>query len=125
MIEKEIQLSSDELNEVWKLKDYEIKSVLGAGSYGVVVEAWHKQKNQYFAIKKISHLFNNFNETKRILREITIMRKIKHPNIVQIFDILIEGEPETFTTIYVVMEFLPSDLKKLINSPIYLTNEHL
>ena len=75
------------------------------------------------AIKRINRLFSSLDDTKRILREITLLRKMNHPGIVRIVDLFIDSEEEfsLFTTIYVVMEYFPSDLKKLFRSPIYLT----
>ena len=70
----------------------------------------------------MAKLFTSLDDTKRILREITLLRKMNHPNIIKIIDLFIEGDDnQTFNTIYVVMEYFPSDLKKLFKSPIFLT----
>lgn len=36
-----------------------------------------------------------------------------------------QGDFKTFTTLYLVIEYFPSDLKKLFRSPIYLSNAHI
>ena len=51
---------------------------------------------------------------------------MNYPNVIKIIDLFIEGNDyDTFTTIYVVMEYFPSDLKKLFRSSIYLTHKHI
>ena len=46
-------------------------------------------------------------------------------NIVKLIDVFIEGNTEDFTVVYLVMDFFPSDLKKLFRSEIYLTAKHI
>ena len=45
--------------------------------------------------------------------------------MVKIIDILEPREPGTFSTLYVVMEYMESDLKKVIRSPIHLELIHI
>ncbi len=40
------------------------------------------------AIKRIASLFEDEVDCKRILREITLLRKLDHPSIVKILDII-------------------------------------
>ena len=55
----------------WEVgKDYEIKKVIGWGSYGKVAEAIHKPSGRRVAIKKMLNLFEDVIDTKRLLREI-------------------------------------------------------
>lgn len=105
--------------------NYEVKKQLGSGAYGYVVEAVQKSTGKKVAIKKIKELFDDIVDAKRILREITLLRKINHPHIVKIIDILEPKDPKNFQTLYVVMDFCTSDLKKLFKSPIYLQPLHL
>lgn len=77
------------------------------------------------AIKRIHNLFEVFGDTKRILREVILLRKMSNKNIVKLIDVFIEGNPEDFNVIYLVMDYFPSDLKKLFRSEIYLTAKHI
>ena len=70
-------------------------------------------------------MFEVFGDTKRVLREIMLLRKMNNKNIVKLIDVFIEGTPEEFTVIYLVMDYFPSDLKKLFRSDIYLTSKHI
>jgi len=77
------------------------------------------------AIKKMDNIYDDFTDCKRILREITLMRKLRHPCVVELIEICRAKDPEKFATIYVVMEFAESDLKKLVKSNITLEILHI
>ena len=64
------------LDSSWKelTKDYKITSVLGQGVEGLVLKAVHRATKKKCAIKKIECSFNNMNQMRYILREITILR---------------------------------------------------
>ncbi|OQS05585.1 mitogen-activated protein kinase [Thraustotheca clavata] len=105
--------------------NYQIETVLGQGSYGQVVRCKHLPTGDIVAIKKIQNVFSDPIDAKRILRELSILRQLKHRNIVQIREILCPKDLTKFQTLFVVMEFLPSDLEKLLHSPQFLTAEHI
>ena len=77
------------------------------------------------AIKKMDNIFEDEIDCKRILREITLLRKLRHPCVVELIEICLPKDPESFTTIYVVMEFAESDLKKILKSTINLEILHI
>lgn len=69
------------------------------------------------AIKKITHLFDDLVDGKRVLREIALLKRIDHPHIVKLKEIIVpENKWDTFNEIYLVMEYAPADLKKLFKS---------
>lgn len=103
------------------LDKYEPLKVLGSGSYGKVIEAIDKTTKKKVAIKKINELFHDLIDTKRILREITLLRFMKNTYIVELLDIIYNKTEKDFDCIYLIFECLPSDLHKLIKSNIYLT----
>lgn len=70
-------------------------------------------------------VFDDEVDCKRILREIDLLRKIKHPYVVNILDVIEPKNLETFETIYVVLELAESDLKKVIKSAIHLQIKHI
>jgi mitogen-activated protein kinase 1/3 len=73
----------------------------------------------------MDNIFEDETDCKRILREITLLRKLKHPYVVELIEIIFPSDPEHFTTIYVVMEFAESDLKKILKSSIHLEILHI
>lgn len=105
--------------------NYSIECVLGQGSYGQVVRCKHLPTGEIVAIKKIQNVFSDPIDAKRILRELCIVRQLRHPNIVQIREIIAPRDLDRFQDLFVVFEYLPSDLEKLLHSPQFLTAEHL
>lgn len=77
---------SNPVNDIFPSEDfddrYKVKKIIGKGSYGYVAKATRKSDNSYVAIKKIINLFQTLPETRRILREIVLLKNCKHPNIV-------------------------------------------
>ncbi len=65
-------------------------------------------------------VFEDEVDCKRILREINLLRKLQHPYVIQVFDVLEPKDKENFESIYVVLELAESDLKKVIKSAIHL-----
>ena len=103
------------------LDKYEPVQVLGAGSYGKVIEAIDKSTKKKVAIKKVNELFADIIDSKRVLREITLLRFMKNRFIVELLDIEYDKKDPNFDCIYLIFECLPSDLKKLIKSSSFLT----
>jgi mitogen-activated protein kinase 1/3 len=77
------------------------------------------------AIKRMENILDDETDCKRILREISLMRKLKHPFLIELVEILQPKSPKSFDTLYVVMEYAESDLKKIIKSNIQLELLHI
>lgn len=91
---------------------YEVDKLLGSGAYGQVVRAKDKkQGGAYVAIKKL-HKIEDVIDSKRVLREMRILRHLEHENILQLSDILYDDEEEDqeFGTIYLVTNYMEIDL---------------
>jgi len=97
-------------------KDYYLDDILGEGSYGSVVKAIRKTDKTQVAVKRISKLFENVIETKKILREIYLLNTLNHINVVKLLDIDVEFVDKIPRNIYLIFECLPSDLWKLVKS---------
>jgi len=104
---------------------YEVKSIIGSGSYGSVCEAHDQEKDRDVAIKRVKHLFDDLIDCKRILRELAILNRLSHPHIVQIYDIVEPPSLKSFDELYIVMEICDSDLKKLVRTDVTLTPLHI
>lgn len=62
-------------------------------------------------------MFDDLIDGKRVLREIALLKKLNHPYIVKLIEIIIpEDNLESFNEIYLVLEYAPGDLKKLFKS---------
>ena len=68
------------------------------------------------AIKKIHNCFGQATEAKRILRELRILRHLKHDNIISLRDVLAPTSEAAFSDLWVVFDFVDLDLRKLIAS---------
>ena len=105
--------------------DYEVQKLLGSGSYGNVAKALHKPTNTQVAIKQMKGIFEDEIDCKRILREISILKSLKNRFVVGLFDLIPPVNPESFDTIYLVLNLSESDLKKVIRSAIFLEGKHI
>ncbi|KAL4554132.1 hypothetical protein LXL04_039752 [Taraxacum kok-saghyz] len=103
---------------------YKILEIIGKGSYGVVCAAVDTQTGEKVAIKKITNIFEHSSDAIRILREIKLLRLLRHPDIVEIKRIMLPPSRREFKDIYVVFELMESDLHQVIKANDDLTHEH-
>ncbi|RAL38919.1 hypothetical protein DM860_015280 [Cuscuta australis] len=103
---------------------YKIHEVIGKGSYGVVCSAIDTHTGEKVAIKKIHDIFEHISDAARILREIKLLRLLRHPDIVEIKHIMLPPSNREFKDIYVVFELMESDLHQVIKANDDLTREH-
>ncbi|KAI3979899.1 hypothetical protein MKX01_042553 [Papaver californicum] len=103
---------------------YKVEEVIGKGSYGVVASASDTHTGEKVAIKKINDIFEHVSDATRILREIKLLRILRHPDIVEIKHILLPPSRREFKDIYVVFELMESDLHQVIKANDDLTPEH-
>ncbi|KAI3466010.1 hypothetical protein Pfo_022673 [Paulownia fortunei] len=103
---------------------YKILEIIGKGSYGVVCAAIDTHTGEKVAIKKITDIFEHISDAIRILREIKLLRLLRHPDIVEIRRIMMPPSRRDFRDIYVVFELMESDLHQVIKANDDLTQEH-
>ena len=90
---------------------YEIRRLIGRGGMGCVYEAVHRDLKKRVAIKTLLPSLAASDEARiRFLREGEAASRIRHPNVVDVTDVGIEGQ-----TSYLVMEYLEGeDLASMI-----------
>lgn len=76
-------------------------------------------------MKKYSKIFSNRILALRTLRELSILRRIKHPKIIKIYDILPPPNLQKYDQLNIIIEYLPFDLRKLTTKNKYLTDEQV
>ena len=85
-----------------KIKDFQIQKELGRGSFGRVFLARHIKTKAQYAIKAIDKQNRtNIEEKPYFRRELEVMYKIHHPNVVKLF-----GHFEDNKYCYFIMEFM-------------------
>ena len=86
-----------------KLSDFTVIQELGSGSFGHVILAQHKITQVKYAIKAIDKRNTvNIKEMPYFIREIEIMYRVHHPNVVKLF-----GHFEDNNYCYFIMEYIP------------------
>ncbi|CCD23325.1 mitogen-activated serine/threonine-protein kinase FUS3 NDAI_0B02900 [Naumovozyma dairenensis CBS 421] len=103
--------------------DFQLKSLLGEGAYGVVCSAVHKPTGEIVAIKKIEP-FDKPLFALRTLREIKLLKHFQHENIISIFDIQRPESFENFNEVYIIQELMQTDLHRVISTQ-NLTDDHI
>jgi serine/threonine protein kinase len=97
---------------------YELGDTLGEGTFAKVKHGKNKETGEIVAIKVIDKekiLKNKM--VDQIKREISTMKMVKHPNIVQLLEVMASK-----TKIYIVMEYAKGGelFDKIVSPPPYL-----
>ncbi|CAM9510837.1 unnamed protein product, partial [Phaeothamnion confervicola] len=94
---KDVILQEVERRDLSSTYEIDITAELGHGHYGVVRKCWNRQTRELFALKSIKK--SKVARMESLRREVDILRKVDHPNIVRLVDVF---EDERF--LHLVME---------------------
>ncbi|KAF8201411.1 kinase-like domain-containing protein [Pholiota molesta] len=107
--------------------DYEATTKLGEGTFGEVHKAIHKSTGTVVALKRI--LMHNEKEGMPVtaLREIKILKALKHPCIVNILDMfVVRSNEKDPLSVYMVFPYMDHDLAGLLeNERVKLQPSHI
>lgn len=107
------------------LNDYKVVQKLGQGTFGVVQKAKDIQNGNIVALKQLLNHSSKEGFPITAMREITIVKKLKHSNILRIIDMIYE-EPKVSNPLemitqrgcfYTVSPYMQSDLVGLLENP--------
>eukprot|EP00842_Homolaphlyctis_polyrhiza_P005157 jgi/Hompol1/5642/HPOL_004595-RA len=84
---------------------------LGEGTYGIVYKAQNRETGDVVALKRIRLDNEEEGVPCTAIREISLLKELKHPNIVRLHDVI-----HTEKKLTLVFEFLDSDLKKFLDT---------
>ncbi|KAI8786914.1 serine/threonine-protein kinase MAK [Biomphalaria glabrata] len=87
---------------------YQISKQLGDGTYGSVLLATTVETNEKVAIKKMKKKYYSWDECLN-LREVKSLRKLNHPNIVKLKEVIREND-----MLYFVFEFMKENLYQMM-----------
>lgn len=97
---------------------YNVQYFVGRGAYGFVCSAVDEVTNESVAIKKVTHLFDDAVDAKRVLREVKLLSFLHHPNILSLKDLFKSPDPvDAYTELYVVTDLMESDMDAILRSP--------
>ncbi|KAE9040613.1 hypothetical protein PR003_g4909 [Phytophthora rubi] len=133
--EKQDKKSSEEEEEMYTFtvastkfrvyRRYQLIRAIGHGAYGVVIAASDQVTGNSVAIKNIPRTFDDLVDAKRIVREIRLMRHLRHPHVVSVLDVMRPPSLANFEDTYIVTDLMETDLHRVINSPEALSSDHI
>jgi mitogen-activated protein kinase 15 len=94
------------------LSKYRILKKLGSGAYGHVWKVSPLNRpEEVLALKKVFEAFQHETDAQRTFREISILKKIDHSNIIKFYEVMpsISGRD-----VYLVFEYMSTDLYRAI-----------
>ncbi|KAL8250594.1 hypothetical protein R6Q59_034287 [Mikania micrantha] len=97
---------------------------IGRGAYGIVCSSVNRETNEKVAIKKIHNAFDNRIDALRTLRELKLLRYLRHENVIRLKDVMVPIQRKSFKDVYLVYELMDTDLHQIIKSSQALTNDH-
>ena len=91
----------DHPTQAKKVGDYVLGKTLGKGTFGKVKIGTHEPTDEKVAIKILEKAkIKDTADIERVTREIHILKLIRHPNIIQLYEII-----ETSRKLYLIMEY--------------------
>eukprot|EP00450_Noctiluca_scintillans_P010824 CAMPEP_0194490298 /NCGR_PEP_ID=MMETSP0253-20130528/9561_1 /TAXON_ID=2966 /ORGANISM="Noctiluca scintillans" /LENGTH=498 /DNA_ID=CAMNT_0039330909 /DNA_START=30 /DNA_END=1527 /DNA_ORIENTATION=- len=100
-----------------------LKSVrqLGRGAYGTVHLCEDTRNGAEVAVKHVRHAAKH---GKSMLREIHLLARLSHPNLLHLIDFPAVAGPD-FEDVFLVLPYMPTDLHKVIQSQQPLATKHV
>ncbi|KAK2953960.1 putative Mitogen-activated protein kinase [Blattamonas nauphoetae] len=104
---------------------YSVEKLIGKGTFGIVSAAINQKTQEKVAIKKISDAFGSPRNLKSYLRELRILTRIDHSNIIRIRDIFKPSNFDEWTDLYWASERMECDLHQILSSPQPILEDHI
>jgi nemo like kinase len=98
---------------------------IGYGAFGVVWAVTDPRTGKRLALKKLQNVFQSLVSCTRVYRELAILCTVKHDNLVAAVDVMLPTASAVFSEIYLLTEFMQSDLHRIIVSQQPLTADHV
>jgi protein kinase len=87
---------------------YKTVKKLGDGTYGSVVKGVNKQTGELVAVKIMKRKFKTWEECIQ-LREVKSLKKLNHPNIIKLKEVIRENDE-----LFFVFEFMEQNIYQLM-----------
>eukprot|EP01028_Stygiella_incarcerata_P010920 TRINITY_DN592_c1_g1_i3.p1 TRINITY_DN592_c1_g1~~TRINITY_DN592_c1_g1_i3.p1 ORF type:complete len:319 (-),score=82.14 TRINITY_DN592_c1_g1_i3:1718-2674(-) len=92
------------------MEKYQKIGKIGEGTYGVVFKARHLETGEMVALKRIRLESEEEGVPCTAIREISLLKELRHPNIVRLYDVI-----HTDRKLTLVFEYLEKDLKRYMD----------
>mmetsp|Transcript_12453 Transcript_12453/g.18660 ORF Transcript_12453/g.18660 Transcript_12453/m.18660 type:complete len:302 (-) Transcript_12453:1355-2260(-) len=92
------------------MERYQKLAKIGEGTYGVVYKAKDRVREMIIALKRIRLEAEDEGIPSTAIREISLLKELRHPNIVKLYDVV-----HTEKKLTLVFEYLDQDLKKYLD----------
>ena len=89
---------------------------LGEGTYGSVYAARDKDTRQLVALKRVKLSGDSFDREgmpQTSLREVSLLRRLRHPNIVSLLEVVVGSKLDS---VFLVLEHVEHDVSRLIDT---------
>jgi len=98
--------------KIGKKKDkYRKIEKIGEGTYGLVYKAKNQKTGEIVAMKRIRLESEDEGTPSTAVREISILKQLQHPNIVQLYDVI-----HTEISLTLIFEYMDQDLKNYLDA---------
>lgn len=95
-------------------ESYKMIDKVGQGTYSNVYKALDRDTGDIVALKKVRFNTSQPESIKFMAREITILQRLDHPNVVKLKGL---ATSRMQYSIYLVFDFMPTDLSRIISRP--------
>ena len=110
---KKYEVSSSFVGNCTPVENYKKLNRVGEGTYGIVYRARDLKENRIVALKRIRMEHDSEGFPVSALREIHILKNLKHENIVTVYNVAVGSGLEN---IFMVMEYCEQDMAYLMDN---------
>ncbi|TYZ58994.1 hypothetical protein PybrP1_002146 [[Pythium] brassicae (nom. inval.)] len=103
---------------------YKLIKSIGTGAYGAVIAVQDAAADVSVAVKKITNIFEDLVDAKRILREVRLLHHFQHKNITRLLDLSPPPSRQQFDDVYIITELMETDLHQVIYSVQPMSDDH-
>ncbi|XP_009296446.1 cyclin-dependent kinase 10 isoform X1 [Danio rerio] len=104
---------SERLGKCRSVKEFEKINRIGEGTYGIVYRARDTRTNEIVALKKVRMDKEKDGIPISSLREINLLIRLRHPNIVELKEVVVGSHLES---LFLVMSYCEQDLASLLEN---------
>uniref|UniRef100_A0A9J8CEL7 Cyclin dependent kinase 10 n=3 Tax=Cyprinus carpio TaxID=7962 RepID=A0A9J8CEL7_CYPCA len=104
---------TERLGKCRSVKEFEKMNRIGEGTYGIVYRARDTRTNEIVALKKVRMDKEKDGIPISSLREINLLLRLRHPNIVELKEVVVGSHLES---LFLVMSYCEQDLASLLEN---------